>query len=335
MVLEDVSLQIGPARARPRRPERRREVDSAAPPRGTRSRTAGRSRGPPRSRSAICRRSMPFPGRRCVSALPGERGRRGQAELEPAAAAEDGVDEASDRYTWRSAASSRSGADFERARPPCARSSGSRPGSTGPGGGCRAARRRASLAAIVRALRRLLPRRADQRPRRRRARAPRGVRGGVPGRSSSCPTIARSSTGPSTRIAEIEPNAPCGNGRAAGPSTGGSRRGPRAGVRAFADAQERHRELTRSPARRTRSAIGRRRGRPARDERAPTKVRQAERALERIALPDKPFEPWELQLAPGGRAGRHRRAARPGAVVERRRSRLGPSSSISPASASW
>jgi ATPase subunit of ABC transporter with duplicated ATPase domains len=49
-----------------------------------------------------------------------------------------------------------------------------------------------------------------------------------------------------------------------------------------------------------------------------TKVRQAEKALERVDAPDKPFEPWELRLAleAGRRAGDVVAALR-GAVVER------------------
>src|SRR4051812_25060569 len=58
-----------------------------------------------------------------------------------------------------------------------------------------------------------------------------------------------------------------------------------------------------------------------------TKVRQADRALERVDLPDKPFEPWELHLSleAGARAG-DIVAALHGAVIERPDAgfRLGP-----------
>ncbi|MFN2471049.1 MAG: ABC-F family ATP-binding cassette domain-containing protein, partial [Gaiellaceae bacterium] len=56
-----------------------------------------------------------------------------------------------------------------------------------------------------------------------------------------------------------------------------------------------------------------------------TKVRQAERALERVERPDKPFEPWELrlELRAGDRAG-DLVAALEAAVVERGHFRLGP-----------
>jgi ATPase subunit of ABC transporter with duplicated ATPase domains len=58
-----------------------------------------------------------------------------------------------------------------------------------------------------------------------------------------------------------------------------------------------------------------------------TKVRQAEKALERVDAPDKPFEPWELHLAleAGKRAGDVVAALR-AAVVERPDAtfRLGP-----------
>jgi hypothetical protein len=56
-----------------------------------------------------------------------------------------------------------------------------------------------------------------------------------------------------------------------------------------------------------------------------SKVRRAERALERLECPEKPFEPWELrlELGPAGRSGelvvRLERAA-----VERGNFRLGP-----------
>ncbi len=56
-----------------------------------------------------------------------------------------------------------------------------------------------------------------------------------------------------------------------------------------------------------------------------TKVRQAERRLERTPLPDKPFEPWELQLELGGgeRPG-DRVLTLEGAVAVRGDFRLGP-----------
>jgi ATPase subunit of ABC transporter with duplicated ATPase domains len=94
----------------------------------------------------------------------------------------------------------------------------------------------------------------------------------------------------------------------------------------FEQAQERRAELTALLARRRTEA---RAGGAAADRRGThalmTKVRQAERLLERNELPVKPFEPWELQL--GFTAG-----ARPGdlvarleaAVAERGGFRLGP-----------
>src|SRR5205823_14493946 len=56
-----------------------------------------------------------------------------------------------------------------------------------------------------------------------------------------------------------------------------------------------------------------------------SKVRQAERALERVADVEKPFEPWELRLnlAPERRSG-DVVARLEGAVVERGAFRLGP-----------
>ena len=62
-----------------------------------------------------------------------------------------------------------------------------------------------------------------------------------------------------------------------------------------------------------------------------TKVRQAERALERVDQVEKPYEPWRLQLSLGAaqRPG-DRVASLEGAVGERGAFRLGPSTSISP-----
>ena len=56
-----------------------------------------------------------------------------------------------------------------------------------------------------------------------------------------------------------------------------------------------------------------------------TKVRQAERALERVEQVDKPYEPWELHLSLGAaqRPG-DRVASLEGAVGERGDFRLGP-----------
>src|SRR5262249_32324746 len=56
-----------------------------------------------------------------------------------------------------------------------------------------------------------------------------------------------------------------------------------------------------------------------------TKVRQAEKALERADRPDKPYEPWELRmrLEAGARVG-DRVASLAGAVAERGSFRLGP-----------
>src|SRR6185503_16442159 len=56
-----------------------------------------------------------------------------------------------------------------------------------------------------------------------------------------------------------------------------------------------------------------------------TKVRQAERLLERNELPEKPFEPWELRLAlrAGTRLADHVLSL-DGAVAERGDFRIGP-----------
>ncbi len=95
---------------------------------------------------------------------------------------------------------------------------------------------------------------------------------------------------------------------------------------AFEQSQERRREVSTLLARRQTEA---RAGGAKADRRGThalmTKVRQAERALERVDGPAKPFEPWELQLAL--RAGRRPGdivAALHGAVVARDEFRLGP-----------
>jgi ATPase subunit of ABC transporter with duplicated ATPase domains len=103
--------------------------------------------------------------------------------------------------------------------------------------------------------------------------------------------------------------------------------------REFADAQARQRELTtrlsqrHTQARSLGAGLGDRTG--GADRRAThalsTKVRQAERLLERNPLPEKPFEPWELQLelrSTGRLPSLVVRLA--GAVVELGAFRLGP-----------
>jgi ATPase subunit of ABC transporter with duplicated ATPase domains len=95
---------------------------------------------------------------------------------------------------------------------------------------------------------------------------------------------------------------------------------------AFEQSQERRREVAALLARRRTEA---RAGGAQADRRGThalmTKVRQAERALERVDRPEKPFEPWELQLAlragkrPGDVVAALRRA-----VVSRGAFRLGP-----------
>jgi ATPase subunit of ABC transporter with duplicated ATPase domains len=95
---------------------------------------------------------------------------------------------------------------------------------------------------------------------------------------------------------------------------------------AFGQAQERRRELRELLARRRTEA---RAGGAAADRRGThalmTKVRQAERLLERNAQPAKPFEPWELrlELRAGERTG-ELVARLEGAVAQRGSFRLGP-----------
>jgi len=131
-----------------------------------------------------------------------------------------------------------------------------------------------------------------------------------------------------TRIAEIEP----GRGRVrewAGGWTeyAAARDAAREGAYArFSQAHDRRRELDsllseRRTEARSGGAMANRRGTHA----LMTKVRQAERLLERNDLPEKPFEPWQLQLGltagmrPGGIVARLT-----GAVVSRGGFTLGP-----------
>jgi ATPase subunit of ABC transporter with duplicated ATPase domains len=131
-----------------------------------------------------------------------------------------------------------------------------------------------------------------------------------------------------TRVVEIEP----GRGRVREWAGGWSdyaaaRDAARAGAYArFSEAQERRRELSgllaeRRTQARAGGAMADRRGTHA----LMTKVRQAERLLDRNVLPEKPFEPWQLQLAlrAGARSGRMV-ARLAGAVVARGAFTLGP-----------
>ena len=107
----------------------------------------------------------------------------------------------------------------------------------------------------------------------------------------------------------------------------------RAAYARLADAQERRRTLTsllstrRTEARSQGAGLGEKSG--GADRRGTnalrTKVRQTERLLERNALPEKPFEPWELrlELRASGRVGSPV-ARLSGAVVQRGSFRLGP-----------
>ena len=95
---------------------------------------------------------------------------------------------------------------------------------------------------------------------------------------------------------------------------------------AFGEAQERRRELADLLSRRRTEARGHGAGAGRRGTHAlMTKVRQAERLLERNELPAKPFEPWELRLSlHAGERAAARVASLQGAVAERGSFRLGP-----------
>ena len=137
------------------------------------------------------------------------------------------------------------------------------------------------------------------------------------------------------RIAEIDPRTH-GIAEWAGGWSDYARRRHEVRARAYAElavAQERRRELTsllsrrRTEARAGGAGLGEKSG--GGDRRGTnalrTKVRQAERLLERNPLPEKPFEPWELrlELRAGGRLPTPVLALT-GAVIARGAFRLGP-----------
>jgi ATPase subunit of ABC transporter with duplicated ATPase domains len=138
-----------------------------------------------------------------------------------------------------------------------------------------------------------------------------------------------------TRIAEIDPWRRRVREFAGGWSEYEARRDEarRQAYTAFEQAQQRRRELTellskrRTEARAQGAGLGEKSG--GADRRGThaltTKVRQAEKQLERNELPDKPFEPWELQLQlrAGERPG-DLVVVLEGAVGERGSFRLGP-----------
>ena len=130
------------------------------------------------------------------------------------------------------------------------------------------------------------------------------------------------------RIAEVEPRSHAIVEYAGGWSDYARRRDEaRAGAYStLAAAEERRRELASLLARRRTDARGHGPGAGRRGTHAlSTKVRQAERQLDRNPLPEKPYEPWELQLelrSTGRLPSPVVRLA--GAVVERGSFRLGP-----------
>jgi ATPase subunit of ABC transporter with duplicated ATPase domains len=138
-----------------------------------------------------------------------------------------------------------------------------------------------------------------------------------------------------TRIVEIEPGSHRIREWAGGWSDYEASRttARRAAYARFQQAQERRRELEellrrrRTEARATGTGLGNATG--GADRRAThalmTKVRQAEKQLERTATAEKPFEPWELQLAfTSGERPTRTVAALHGAVGQRGAFRLGP-----------
>jgi ATPase subunit of ABC transporter with duplicated ATPase domains len=138
-----------------------------------------------------------------------------------------------------------------------------------------------------------------------------------------------------TRVAEIDPWTSTVREFAGGWSEYEQRRDEarRAAFAAFEQAEQRRREVAdllarrRNEARTLGAGLGEKTG--GADRRGTnalrTKVRQAEKLLERNELPEKPFEPWELQLSlrAGERLGDHVLRL-DGAVAQRGPFRLGP-----------
>ena len=323
--------------ARPRRPERRGQVD-AAPPRG-RARRAGRGHG--RAHARVADGRLPAAGarpprRRDAAGLPRpahrHRGGRGGGE-----AAHGRLEPGRVRRRARTVPGARRrrprGAGANRLRR--ARPAGlARPGDGDAlrrRGGSGGARRDPALP-----LRPAPARRADERPRLRRARPPGALRRRLsPAASPSSRTTAPSSTGPSTGSPRSIPGpAACASTRAAGATTprrasepgrsstppSRTRRSGRREVEALLHAR---RNQARAGGGFLAHATG---GSDRRGTKALSgKVRQAERALERIEQVEKPYEPWRLHLSlaaaqrPGDRV-----ASLEGAVGERGSFRLGP-----------
>ena len=161
----------------------------------------------------------------------------------------------------------------------------------------------------ARAGRSAAPRRADEQPRPDGLARLERVRRRVPGRDRrrlARPRVPRPTV---QRIAEVDPRSHAiveWAGRLDGLRAARATRRARAAYRRFADAQQRRRELdARSsrgggPRRALRvPASGRRRPAPTAGARTLSGRRcgRPRRLLERNPLPEKPFEPWELQLA--------------------------------------
>ena len=177
-------------------------------------------------------------------------------------------------------------------------------------------------------------RRADERPRRRRARAADAFVDSSGARSCVVSHDRAFLDRDGTRIAEIDPRSHADR-RVGGRLVGlraPARRGPRRPRTPRSQtSQERRRELTTllSAATEARRRARARRAAGGADRRGThalrTKVRQAERLLERNPLPEKPFEPWELRLELRSTGRLPSPVVRlSGAVVERGAFRLGP-----------
>ena len=331
------------AAARRRRPERRRQVDAA--PARRRARRARRGRGHADAGDADRRLSAagaraPRRARRCST-----RSRGAPASRRPSASSSRPRPRSPPARTPttatrpRSTASSRSAAAISSARAGTVAAELGLPGLARPAddgalrrrGGTRGAGRDPALA-----LRRAASRRADERPRLRRARAaralPRVARGrarrrlarpGVPrpdgdaDRRDRAGLAARARVG--RRLQRVRGGARLR--RAQRPTRASSR--PRSGA-----ARSRRSLVRRRVEARGGAGLGEKTG--GADRRGTNalrgKVRQAERALERADRPEKPFEPWELQLVleSGDRPGDSASPRSHGAVAKRGGFTLGP-----------
>ena len=314
VVLEDASLEVARTPASGSSAERRRQVDGAAAARwrgGTRPwiRRHRSAKDDGRPSAAGGRARLGETLRRAPRAADGVPTAERALEHAAAALAGSARDNAcgespqalSDRYDAALSRSRSAAGTSTPARPRPARGSGCASTSTGRSRASRAAKPRACRSPrCCSPARTSAARRADERPRRAGARAARGVRRGLPGRSCSSRTTGRSSTGRcDASPRSIRARTRSSSGPAAGRTSSGAvtRPAPRRTV-----SSPTHRHASASSPRLlaathagafARGWAGRPHGRrrPTRDHALSTKVRQAERLPSETRFPRSPSSP--------------------------------------------